>query len=72
MLTSLMKLILDKEGVYPWPQLIQAEQLFMIVGQKWMKTCQKTQSTQQKGERRYKMEGPKSWQTKNSPMMADH
>lgn len=71
-LTSLIKLILDKEGGNPWPQLIQAEKLFMI-GRKWMKTCQKKkQSTHQKGKKRYKMEGPQSWQTKNPPMMADH
>jgi hypothetical protein len=50
MLTSLIKLILDKEGGNPWPQLIQAEQLFMI-GQKWMKTCQKNKAPNKRGKK---------------------
>jgi hypothetical protein len=40
-----------------------------------MKTCQSSikQSTgQQKGRKRYKMEGPKSWQTKKPPKRANH
>jgi hypothetical protein len=38
-----------------------------------MKTCQSSrkQSIQQRGRKRYKMEGPKSWQMKNPPKRVD-
>ncbi len=39
-----------------------------------MKTCQssiKQRTWQQKGTKRYKMEGPKSWQTKKAPKRAN-
>jgi hypothetical protein len=39
-----------------------------------MRTCQPSikQGIQQGGRKRYKMERPKSWQTKNLPKKADH
>jgi hypothetical protein len=38
-----------------------------------MKSCQSSikQSIQQRGRKRYKMEGPKSWQMKNTPKRVD-